>query len=249
MPRAKKNREEIAPVEATEQNLFETEAVPEDTVEATESIQTEPAPTEPVEAPVEAEAPKEVPIIVLETEAEEAAETGETAPSELAETAPAGSPESEEGDAIHLTLSLPVSMFEQSPGSMQRLKAAISSKQTLLKTALGTESLDVVIEEDRVTFPWFTLTSENNSAEVDAYSRLVFALAKKAITQTRVDPIEKVPEDLQLGMRLYLINLNFKGDEFKSARAVLMRNFKSTGGGTSAGSTKYEFTMPEVYKP
>lgn len=249
MPRAKKTREEIAPMEATEQNLFETEAVPEDTVEATESIQTEPASTEPVEAPVEAEAPKEVPVIVLETEAEEAAETGETAPSELAKTAPADSPESEEDDAIHLTLSLPVSMFEQSPGSMQRLKAAIGSKQTLLKKAVGTNSLDVVIEEDRVTFPWFTLTSENNSAEVDAYSKLVFALAKKAITQTRVDPIEKVPDDLQLGMRLYLINLNFKGDEFKSARAVLMRNFKTAGGGSSTGSTKYELSMPEVYKP
>lgn len=246
MPRAKKTREEIAPVEATEQNLFETEAVADTPVEAIEPLPVETPATEPFVATVEAEAPKEVPVIVLETEAEEA---GETAPSELAETAPVDSPESEEDDAIHLTLSLPVSMFEQSPGSMQRLKAAIGSKQTLLKKALGTDSLDVVIEEDRVTFPWFTLSSENNSEEVEAYSKLVFALAKKAITQTRVDPIEKVPENLQLGMRLYLINLNFKGDEFKSARAVLMRNFKSTGGGTSAGSTKYEFTMPEVYKP
>ncbi|MBQ9171869.1 hypothetical protein IJ162_02055 [Candidatus Saccharibacteria bacterium] len=248
MPRAKKTREEIAPMEATEQNLFETEAVPEDTVEATESIQTEPAPTEPVEAPVEAEAPKEVPVIVLETEAEEAAETGETAPFEPAGIAPADSPETEENGVIHLTLSLPVSMFEQSPGSMQRLKAAIGSKQTLLKKALGTDSLNVVIEEDRVTFPWFTLTSEDNSAEVDAYSRLVFALSKKAITQTRVDPVEKVPDDLQLGMRLYLINLEFKGDEFKSARAILMKNFAKNGGG-SAKNTKYELTMPEVYKP
>lgn len=76
----------------------------------------------------------------------------------------------------------------------------------------------------------------------------MFALAKKAITQTRVDPVEKVPEDLQLGMRLYLINLQFKGDEFKTARAVLMRNFKSAGG-SPVGSTKFELTMPEVYKP
>lgn len=238
MPRPKKNREEIAPVEATEQSLFETEAASGDAVEATDSIQTEPAPTEPVEAPVEAETPEEVPVIVPEEEPDKPAEIGDTTP-----------PETEKDGVIHLTLSLPVSMFEQSPGSMQRLKAAIGSKQTLLKKALGTDSLDVVIEEDRVTFPWFTLTSEDNSAEVDAYSKLVFALAKKAITQTRVDPVEKVPGDFQLGMRLYLINLNFKGDEFKSARAVLMRNFKSASGGSSTGSTKYELSMPEVYKP
>lgn len=249
MPRTKKNRDEVAPVEATEQSLFETEAVADTPVEAEDALPVETPGTEPVAAPVEAEAPEEVPVIVPETEAAEAEETGDKAPPEPAEPAPADSPESEEDGVIHLTLSLPVSMFEQSPGSMQRLKAAIGSKQTLLKKAIGTDSLDVVIEEDRVTFPWFTLTSENNSEEVDAYSRLVFALAKKAITQTRVDPIEKVPDDLQLGMRLYLINLNFKGDEFKSARAVLMRNFKSAGGGSSAGSPKYELTMPEVYKP
>ena len=249
MARPKKNREEVATVEITEQSQPETENVVDVPVEEAELCPAEAPTTEPETAPVEAEASEEVPVIVPESEAEKAPETGDVAPAEPEEPAPADSPENEEDGVIHLTLSLPVPMFEQSPGSMQRLKAAIGSKQTLLKKALGTDSLDVVIEEDRVTFPWFTLSSENNSEEVEAYSKLVFALAKKAITQTRVDPVEKVPEDLQLGMRLYLINLQFKGDEFKTARAVLMRNFKSAGGGTSAGSTKYELTMPEVYKP
>ena len=208
---------------------------------ATETVQENLPPVEATEAPEEAAPPEEVVVLAPEEEPTEPAETGDVSSPEL--DAPA-----EDNGEIKLTLSLPVAMFEQSPGSMQRLKAAIGSKQTLLKKALGTDFLDVVIEEDRVTFPWFTLTSENNAEEVDAYSKLVFALAKKAITQTRVDPIEKVPEDLQLGMRLYLINLQFKGDEFKTARAVLMRNFKSAGGGP-VGSTKFELTMPEVYKP
>ena len=215
---------------------------------ATETVQEHYPPVEATEAPEEATPPEEVVVLAPEEKATEPVETGSAASPELPESAPVDSPEAVEDGAIHLTLFLPVTMFEQSPGSMQRLKAAIGSKQTLLKKALGTDSLDVVIEEDRVTFPWFTLTSENNAEEVDAYSKLVFALAKKAITQTRVDPVEKVPEDLQRGMRLYLINLNFKGDEFKSARAVLMRNFKATGGGP-VGSTKFELTMPEVYKP
>ena len=208
---------------------------------ATETVQENLPPVEATEAPEEATPPEEVVVLAPEEEPTEPVETGDMAPTET-------EPPAENEGEIKLTLSLPVAMFEQSPGSMQRLKAAIGSKQTLLKKALGTDSLDVVIEEDRVTFPWFTLTSENNAEEVDAYSKLVFALAKKAITQTRVDPVEKVPEDLQLGMRLYLINLQFKGDEFKTARAVLMRNFKSAGG-SPVGSTKFELTMPEVYKP
>lgn len=212
----------------------------EETV-ATETVQENLPPVEATEAPEEATPSEEVVVLAPEEKATEPAETGDVAPTEP-------EPPAENEGEIKLTLSLPVAMFEQSPGSMQRLKAAIGSKQTLLKKALGTDSLDVVIEEDRVTFPWFALSSENNAEEVDAYSKLVFALAKKAITQTRVDPVEKVPEDLQLGMRLYLINLQFKGDEFKTARAVLMRNFKSAGG-SPVGSTKFELTMPEVYKP
>ncbi len=220
MARSKKNTEETVTTETVQENL---------------------PPVEAVEAPEEATPPEEVVVLAPEEEPTEPAETGDVAPPKPE------SPAEDDGET-KLTLSLPVAMFEQSPGSMQRLKAAIGSKQTLLKKALGTDNLDIVIEEDRVTFPWFTLTSENNAEEVDAYSKLVFALAKKAITQTRVDPVEKVPEDLQLGMRLYLINLNFKGDEFKTARAVLMRNFRTAGGGP-ASSTKYELTMPEVYKP
>ena len=229
MARAKKTDKEIAPeAEVQEQLPMDLETVEENN-----------SSMEPV-APVPETQTEELPV-EPETSVEEN-------PAEPEDSASPDEPASVDDGVINLTLSLPVAMFEQSPGSMQRLKAAIGSKQTLLKKALGTDSLDVVIENDCVTFPWFKTTEKDSPVDVDAYSKLVFALAKKAITQTRVDPVEKVPEDLQLGMRLYLINLNFKGDEFKSARAVLMKNFKSVGNG-SAGSTKYEFTMPEVYKP
>ncbi len=265
MARAKKNTVVETPEEtqSVETQLKEVVAetipeevsaiAPESTEETTESLiidapavgpenlAQEELPVGVTEAQTSATSLEEVEEPAPEQEPTKPAETGDVAPLEL--EAPA-----EDDGETKLILSLPLAMFEQSPGSMQRLKAAIGSKQTLLKKALGTDNLDIVIEEDRVTFPWFTLTSENNAEEMDAYSKLVFALSKKAITQTRVDPVEKIPEDLQLGMRLYLINLNFKGDEFKTARAVLMRNFRTAGGGP-VGPTKYELTMPEVYKP
>ena len=180
------------------------------------------------------------------TEVPETNTTPENKPEEPV-TGPATEVPEEKGEEIKLTLSLPISMFEQSPGSMQRLKAAIGSKQTLLKKALGTDTLEVIIQDDRVTFPWFTLTSEGNPEEIDAFSKLVFALAKKAITQVRVDPVEKVPADLRLGMNYYLTHLEFKGSEYKSARAVLMRNFRTEN--TIIRKTDFVFVAPEVYQP
>ena len=229
MARTKKNREET--MSAENAGIMEPMAGEDNT-----------SPVEHQKSPEEKTAPEEVTLLAPEPETTESAETGETAFSEPERS-------TEDDGVINLTLSLPVAMFEQSPGSMQRLKAAISSKQTLLKKALGADSLDVVIEEDRVTFPWFTTTEANSTVEVDAYSKLVFALAKKAIMQTRIDPVEKVPEDLRLGMNHYLTHLDFKGAEYKSARAVLMKNFKATNGPVLTRKTDFILSMPEVYKP
>ena len=155
----------------------------------------------------------------------------------------------EDDEKIHLSLSLPKAMFDQSLGAINRLKYAVGAKQTLLKKALATDSLEIMIEEDRVVFPWFTLSSEDNAEEIDAYSKLVFALAKKAITQKRVNPDEKINPDERLGMRLYLINLGFIGDEYKSARAILMRNFSMSNISRTKNEADFHMEMPEVYKP
>lgn len=155
----------------------------------------------------------------------------------------------EDDGKIHLSLSLPKAMFDQSLGAINRLKYAVGAKQTLLKKALATDSLEIVVEEDRVVFPWFTLSSEDNAEEIDAYSKLVFALAKKAITQKRVNPDEKINPDERLAMRLYLINLGFIGDEYKSARAILMRNFSPSNASRTKNEADFHMEMPEVYKP
>ena len=236
MARTKKN----APVEQEEQvSLTETTEAVEET--ATEEVVLvaveESAPDAPVEV---ASDPKPVTQPQEPTEAPENGDTGNVTPESPEEGKP------EEDDVTQLFLSLPKSMFDQSPGSLNRLKAAILSKQTLLKKSLGTDSLEFFVEDDRVVFPWFTL-SENSIAETDAYSKLVLALAKKAITQSRVSSKEKVYEDERQGMRLYLINLDFKGDEYKSARAVLMKNFAPSSGGSAVRNTDFVFTMPEVY--
>lgn len=194
-------------------------------------------PADPVDAPASEVQPQKP------TEAQESGDTADQKPQAQDK---AELPEAEDDGIVHLTLSFPKAMFDQSPGSVERLRAAIASKQTLLKKALNTESLEVVVNDDRVEFPWFTFNKADSAEATDAYSKLVVALSKKAITQTRVSSEEKVPDDLRLGMRLYLINLDFIGPDFASARAFLMRNFPTGKGGGSVRNANFTFSAPEV---
>ena len=142
-----------------------------------------------------------------------------------------------------LAISLPIGPFKNSYGSLQRLKDLIGSKETLLKIALGTEDLTFQTDDEKVSFPWFTLEEPGRASdEVDAYTKLIVAMARKAVTQSRVSGKEKPNPDPRLAMRLFLINLGFIGDEFKSARAILLRNFK-------AGNSSMNFSsdFPEAF--
>ncbi len=103
-----------------------------------------------------------------------------------------------------------------------RLLRIIASKSTLLKKALGTESLEVGREDGKLVFPWFP--AANNIGEGDAYMRLVCAMVKMAKEQTRVTATEKPIENEKYAMRLFLIRLGFIGDEYKSARKILLKN-------------------------
>ena len=218
---------------ATEDELSPAPA-PDEAAEAAEPVEA----TQPEAEPVEPTAPAEsgdtaadAPAIPSEEIGEEAEpvvtppeETGESAPELIEPDKP-----TEDDGKTHVSLSLPLEPFKVNYGSIDRLKAATRSKQTLLKKALATDSLEIQIEGDSLVFPWFTIQEESkNAEEVDAYTKLVLALAKKALTQTRVSSEEKLNPDERLGMRLYLINLGFIGDEYKSARAILMRNFSGS---------------------
>ena len=142
-----------------------------------------------------------------------------------------------------LAISLPIEPFKNSHGSLQRLKDLIGSKETLLKIALGTEDLTFQTDDEKVSFPWFTLEEPGRASdEVDAYTKLIVAMARKAVTQSRVSGKERPNPDPRLAMRLFLINLGFIGDEFKSARAILLRNFK-------AGNSSMNFSsdFPEAF--
>ena len=113
---------------------------------------------------------------------------------------------------------------EEAYGNLQKI---IASKAVLLKKVLGTDSLDIETSEERLIFPWFTL--HGLDGEADAYTRLVSALYHMAKNQKRVTAKERDNDNEKFTMRLFLVRLGFIGDEYKTARRILLQNLTGNG--------------------
>lgn len=134
-------------------------------------------------------------------------------------------------EETEVTVSVPEEILTET--EFEKLQNLISSKQTLLKKALGIESLDVKKEDEKVTFPWIRNAQPD---EVTAVTKLIAALCEMARTQKRINAKEKAVENEKYAFRCFLLRLGFIGDEFKMDRKVLLRNFS----GSSAFKVKKE---------
>lgn len=130
---------------------------------------------------------------------------------------------SQESD--RLVLALPVSGLIGRP--LENLQKIVDSKAALLKLALDTDCLDITTDGRKIYFPWFRL--HGLEGEADAYIRLVSAICDMAKRQKRVTATEKPIENAKFSMRVFLIRLGFIGDEYKSARKILLRNLAGNG--------------------
>ncbi len=118
------------------------------------------------------------------------------------------------------TVEIPDTGF--TPEARANLKKIVASKKTLLEQALGADNLSIVELDDKIAFPWFTL--HGLDGETDAYSLLITAICKMAKAQKRVTAVEKPVENAKFTMRLFLIRLGFIGNEYKTARKILLSN-------------------------
>ena len=145
-----------------------------------------------------------------------------TSETEASETAPENAATD---DRNSLSAEMPRAGFsEEAYGNLQKI---IASKAALLKKVLETESLDIETSEEKLIFPWFTL--HGLDGEADAYTRLVSALYHMAKNQKRVTAKERDNDNEKFTMRLFLIRLGFIGDEYKTARRILLRNLTGNG--------------------
>jgi len=106
--------------------------------------------------------------------------------------------------------------------AIENLRRLVASKATLLKKALGTDSLPITEHVDRIEFAWFRPTDDQT--EIAAYYQLVQGLCDLARMQKRVSATEQQVENEKYTFRCFLLRLGFIGRDFKDSRRVLLKN-------------------------
>lgn len=127
-----------------------------------------------------------------------------------------------------------------SDDEIERIKQLLSAKETLIKKALGLEQLPIEVTDEYVRFPWF-LEKDLTTEEVYAYSHFISALCAMAKKQKRISGKEKALENEKYAFRCFLLRLGFIGDEYKSARKILLKNLEGSSafkGGISVELSK-----------
>ena len=123
-----------------------------------------------------------------------------------------------------LAIEVPLTGF--TPDKLENLIKLVKAKETLLRTALGADTLPIQQTAETLRFPWFTLEgkAQDNSDKVKAYTLLVEKLCAAAMQQKRVTAKEKPVENEKFAFRVFLIRLGFVGDEYRVARKILLTN-------------------------
>lgn len=170
------------------------------------------------------------------TQQNESADAVAVAESTAPLTTAVGTTEIGTDGADRLSIELPKDGM--TPAAIENLRRLVASKATLLKKALGTDSLPITEYEDRLAFAWFRPTNEQ--AELIAYSRLLVGLCTLARALKRANGLEQPTENEKYAFRCFLLRLGFIGTECKEARKVLLRNltgnaaFKAAQGAEAA---------------
>ena len=139
-----------------------------------------------------------------------------------------------EDDTTGICISMPRSLFTEQ--NLANLHSIVEAKGSLIRKALGAASLPIEVSDHKVSFPWFQ--EEPTPDEMKAYESFVCRLCDMARNQKRVTAKEKDTDNEKYAFRCFLLRLGFIGDEFKSARKILLRNFSGSSAFKSAPSAK-----------
>ena len=137
----------------------------------------------------------------------------------------------EEVEANRLCISFPKSLYDER--TLENLKNLVEGKGSLMKKAFKAESLEIVVDDEKVSFPWFELI---DSDHFNAYTQFITAITKMAKEQKRILGKERTVENEKYAFRCFLLRLGFIGDEYKLTRKILLENLE----GSAAFKTKKE---------
>ena len=130
-----------------------------------------------------------------------------------------------------LTITMPLDFFDKTV--FANLDRILENKGTLIKHALGTDSLKYTVTDTVVEFPWFTIETEHDA---DAYSQFISALCDMAKNQKRINNKPDTSDNEKYAFRCFLLRLGFIGTEFKTVRKVLLRKLSGSSAFRNGGN-------------
>lgn len=140
-------------------------------------------------------------------------------------------PPAEETDEENsLTVEMPLELVNKP--TLERLRRIIENKGELFKTAFKTDSLDIIVDEEKVCFPWFTVEQYDDTS---AYCTFISMLCEFAKNQSRINNKPETTDNPKYTMRCYLLRLGMIGADYKAVRKVLLRNLSGSSAFRKAG--------------
>lgn len=127
--------------------------------------------------------------------------------------------------------------------ALENLRLLVASKETLIKKALAVDALPIEADDEKVSFLWFE--GSPTPEEINAYAHFTSKLIAMAKTQKRVIAKEKETENDKYAFRCFLLRLGFIGDEYKTARKILLKNLTGSGAFKS-GSSKVQEMVKHI---
>ncbi|MCG1024533.1 virulence protein [Dehalobacter sp.] len=140
-----------------------------------------------------------------------------------------------------LCIELPLK--DTTEAAIENLRRMVDSKATLIKMALGSDSLEIEVTEERIRFPWFDRIPDPEV--ISAASHFLGHLLVAAKSHKRVTAKEKETDNEKYAFRCFLLRLGFIGDEFKETRRTLLRNL--TGSAAFRTGAKKDFSAEDLY--
>ena len=122
-------------------------------------------------------------------------------------------------------LSISIPRSSMTDDQISNLKALVRSKRSLIQDALRTDSLEIIVDDEKISFPWF----ESDAEGMKNYTIFITALCDTARKLHRVNTKEeKSVDNKKYAFRCFLLRLGLIGDSYKETRKVLMRNLSGS---------------------
>lgn len=120
----------------------------------------------------------------------------------------------------NLVIHIPKDTFTET--ALENLKQLIENNGVLIKKAFKTDSLELNIDDEKVSFPWFP--EIDDADEISACTEFVSKLCEMARKQKRVSSKPVKTNNDKYTFRCFLLRLGFIGKEYKNARKTLLKN-------------------------